>query len=85
MIISIPFTNLGEINALDLGSTAVGTAKTLAAAGGLFESEARHHSTYVRLACDIAPAPTVHDRLHWLASREAEIISEGDKQPRMHS
>ena len=53
--------------------------------GGLFESEARHHATYVRLACDIAPESTVHDRLNWLASREAEIISEGDKQPRMHS
>ena len=53
--------------------------------GGLFESEARHHATYVRLACDIAPESMVHDRLHWLASREAEIISEGDKQPRMHS
>jgi tRNA 2-(methylsulfanyl)-N6-isopentenyladenosine37 hydroxylase len=52
---------------------------------GLFESEARHHATYVRLACDIAPESTVHDRLHWLASREAEIISEGDKRPRMHS
>ena len=53
--------------------------------GGLFESEARHHATYVRLACDIAPESTVHDRLHWLASREAEIISEGDERPRMHS
>ena len=53
--------------------------------GGLFESEARHHATYVRLACDIAPESTVRDRLYWLASREAEIISEGDKQPRMHS
>jgi len=53
--------------------------------GGLFESEARHHATYVRLACDIAPESMVHDRLHWLASQEAEIIAEGDKRPRMHS
>jgi tRNA-(ms[2]io[6]A)-hydroxylase len=53
--------------------------------GGLFESEARHHATYVRLACDIAPESMVHDRLHWLASQEAEIIAEGDNRPRMHS
>ena len=53
--------------------------------GGLFESEARHHATYVRLACELAPEATVRDRLHWLASREAEIITEGDPRPRMHS
>jgi len=53
--------------------------------GGLFESEARHHATYVRLACDLMTESTVHDRLHWLALQEAEIISEGDQRPRMHS
>ena len=53
--------------------------------GGLFESEARHHATYVRLACDLATESTVHERLHWLALQEAEIISEGDELPRMHS
>ena len=51
----------------------------------LFESEARHHSTYVRLACDVAPEETVRARLHWLAVREAEIIAAGDPFPRMHS
>ena len=51
----------------------------------LFESEARHHSTYVRLACNVAPEETVRARLHWLASREAEIIAAGDPFPRMHS
>jgi tRNA-(ms[2]io[6]A)-hydroxylase len=51
----------------------------------LFESEARHHSTYVRLACDVAPEEIVRARLHWLASREAEIIAAGDPFPRMHS
>ncbi len=51
----------------------------------LFESEARHHSTYVRLACEVAPEETVRARLHWLASREAEIIAAGDPFPRMHS
>ena len=53
--------------------------------GGLFESEARHHATYVRLAWDLMTESTVHDRLHWLALQEAEIISEGDQRPRMHS
>ena len=53
--------------------------------GGLFESEARHHAIYVRLACDLMKESTVHDRLHWLALQEAEIISEGDQRPRMHS
>ena len=52
---------------------------------GLFESEARHHSTYVRLACDFAPEDAVRDRLHWLAAEEAAIIAAGDPVPRMHS
>ena len=51
----------------------------------LFESEARHHSTYVRLACDVAPEETVRERLHWLAAREAELIAAGDPCPRRHS
>jgi tRNA-(ms[2]io[6]A)-hydroxylase len=51
----------------------------------LFESEARHHSTYVRLACDFQPEHTVRERLHELSAREAEIIEIGDPVPRMHS
>ncbi|NBW97030.1 MAG: tRNA-(ms[2]io[6]A)-hydroxylase [Planctomycetia bacterium] len=51
----------------------------------LFESEARHHSTYVRLACDFQPEETVRGRLHELSAREAEIIEIGDPVPRMHS
>jgi tRNA-(ms[2]io[6]A)-hydroxylase len=51
----------------------------------LFESEARHHATYVRLACDVAPEDAVRGRLHWLAAREAAIIAVGDPFPRMHS
>jgi tRNA-(ms[2]io[6]A)-hydroxylase len=51
----------------------------------LFESEARHHSTYVRLACDFAPEDAVRDRLRWLAAEEAAIIARGDPFPRMHS
>lgn len=53
--------------------------------GGLFESEARHHATYVRLACDVAPEDVVRDRLHWLAAEEAAIIATGDPVARMHS
>lgn len=52
---------------------------------GLFESEARHHATYVRLACGFAPEQQVRDRLHWLAAEEAAIIEQGDPVARMHS
>ena len=51
----------------------------------LFESEARHHATYVRLACEMAHEEQVRTRLHELAAREAEIIDRGDPFPRMHS
>jgi tRNA-(ms[2]io[6]A)-hydroxylase len=51
----------------------------------LFESEARHHSTYVRLAKDYADEEEVAARLSELARREAEFIAEGDPWPRMHS
>ena len=53
--------------------------------GGLFESEARHHSTYVRLAKTFAPDDEVIARLQDLAVEEARIIAEGDAVPRMHS
>jgi tRNA 2-(methylsulfanyl)-N6-isopentenyladenosine37 hydroxylase len=52
---------------------------------GLFESEARHHATYVRLACEFAAEEAVHARLHELATAEAEIIDRGDAVARMHS
>jgi len=51
----------------------------------LFESEARHHSTYVRLACDFAAEEVVRERLRGLAAAEAAIIAQGDAVPRMHS
>ncbi len=53
--------------------------------GGLFESEARHHSTYVRLAKLFAPDDVVKRRLEELAIEESKIILEGESQPRMHS
>lgn len=51
----------------------------------LFESEARHHSTYVRLAKMFSPEDVVKRRLDELAEAEAEIIERGDTLPRMHS
>jgi len=53
--------------------------------GSLFESEARHHSTYVRLAKLFAAEDVVHRRLHQLSTAEAAIIAVGDTLPRMHS
>ena len=53
--------------------------------GSLFESEARHHSTYVRLAKHFAPEEQVRDRLAELAAAEAAVIAKGDDVPRMHS
>ena len=51
----------------------------------LFESEARHHTTYVRLAKMFAPDDAVMQRLDQLAAQEAEIINRGEELPRMHS
>ena len=51
----------------------------------LFESEARHHTTYTRLATHFAPEERVMSRLDELAARETEIIAAGEESPRMHS
>jgi tRNA 2-(methylsulfanyl)-N6-isopentenyladenosine37 hydroxylase len=53
--------------------------------GSLFESEARHHSTYVRLAMTFQDESTVRLRLQELATAEAKIIDHGNSRPRMHS
>src|SRR5687768_36132 len=53
--------------------------------GSLFESEARHHSTYVRLAREFLPEEAVRQRLQELAEAEAKIVAVGDERPRMHS
>lgn len=52
--------------------------------GSLFESEARHHATYVQMALLFAPEEVVFARLQELAAMEAEIIDRGDERPRMH-
>lgn len=51
----------------------------------LFESEARHHAVYVKLAKDFQSDTLVKQRLDELADAEAEIIQEGEDLPRMHS
>jgi len=51
----------------------------------LFESEARHHTTYTRLAKHFAPDLEVVRRLEELAAAEAAIITRGEELPRMHS
>ncbi len=51
----------------------------------LFESEARHHATYVRLAMLFDNPEAVSARLDELATAEAEIIDRGDPLARMHS
>jgi tRNA 2-(methylsulfanyl)-N6-isopentenyladenosine37 hydroxylase len=53
--------------------------------GSLFESEARHHGTYLRLARHFASDDVVKQRLGELATAEAAIIAAGDPVPRMHS
>ena len=53
--------------------------------GGLFESEARHHATYVRLAKQFDAASRVDERLDELMDHEAAIIQAGDALPRVHS
>jgi len=53
--------------------------------GSLFESEARHHTTYTRLAKHFGKDDEVMSRLDELAELEAEIIKRGEEKARMHS
>jgi tRNA-(ms[2]io[6]A)-hydroxylase len=52
---------------------------------GLFESEARHHTTYIALAEDYIPRSQVRQRLDQLSRQECQIIAEGSPLVRMHS
>lgn len=51
----------------------------------LFESEARHHATYTRLAKHFASESVVEARLAELYEAEAAIMAEREPLPRMHS
>ncbi|HEX4129372.1 MAG TPA: tRNA-(ms[2]io[6]A)-hydroxylase [Pirellulales bacterium] len=53
--------------------------------GSLFESEARHHSTYLDLARLFADDEQVRHRLHELAEAEAAILGHDEPAVRMHS
>lgn len=51
----------------------------------LLASEARHHTTYVDLACHLAPRSEVTARLLELAAHEATVIAEAPAEARLHS
>ncbi|MDB4810046.1 tRNA-(ms[2]io[6]A)-hydroxylase [bacterium] len=51
----------------------------------LFESEARHHTTYVKLAENFECREFVKNRLSQLSAEETKIITAGSSLPRMHS
>jgi tRNA-(ms[2]io[6]A)-hydroxylase len=53
--------------------------------GSLYESEARHHGSYVQLAQLFATRDEVRARLAELAEAEAAIILEGEPLARVHS
>jgi tRNA 2-(methylsulfanyl)-N6-isopentenyladenosine37 hydroxylase len=53
--------------------------------GGLFESEARHHATYVRLAKMYGDEDSVKDRLAELSAAESQFLAASADPPRMHS
>ncbi len=69
----------------DLLRKHVGDPELAAFYDSLFESEARHHSTYVRLARLFDSETNVKSRLQELSLLETEIIARGDPLPRMHS
>ncbi len=55
--------------------------------GSLFESEARHHTTYVKLAENFTGGDrqAVRKRLDELSAQETEIVTTGSHLARMHS
>jgi tRNA 2-(methylsulfanyl)-N6-isopentenyladenosine37 hydroxylase len=53
--------------------------------GSLFESEARHHTTYIKLAKHFDSDTEVRHRLEELSRAESDIIAIGSPLPRMHS
>jgi tRNA-(ms[2]io[6]A)-hydroxylase len=53
--------------------------------GGLFESEARHYATYLKLALQHAPEADVRARLEVWAAHEAEVCRTAVPEPRLHA
>jgi tRNA-(ms[2]io[6]A)-hydroxylase len=64
---------------------AVGDAELAALWRGLLSSEARHHRSYLDLACAVAPPEEVRARLRELAAHEARVIAEAPPWPRLHT
>jgi len=52
--------------------------------GELLACEARHHQLYVDLACTVAPAAEVRERLAALLAQEADLIAKGAPFVRLH-
>ncbi len=63
----------------------VDDAELAAFYSSLFESEARHHTTYTRLAKHFASEEVVNRRLEELYDAEAEIMTDREPHARMHS
>jgi tRNA-(ms[2]io[6]A)-hydroxylase len=53
--------------------------------GSLFESEARHHTTYIKMAKLFDSDANVRRRLEELSEAETNIIAIGSPLARMHS
>lgn len=53
--------------------------------GELLASEARHHTTYVDLACLFEDRPAVMARLRELSEFEADVIANAPAEARLHS
>lgn len=51
----------------------------------LFESEARHYATYLKLALQAMPEQTVRDRLDELLDIEAQVVADSRPTPHLHS
>lgn len=52
---------------------------------GLFESEARHYATYLKLALAYFDEAEVRERLAFYAKAEAAICALGESSPRLHA
>ncbi|MEZ6194952.1 MAG: tRNA-(ms[2]io[6]A)-hydroxylase [Planctomycetota bacterium] len=52
---------------------------------GLLASEARHHSTYLRIAESLFPRDEVRARLAEVADHEAAVVARETREPRVHS
>lgn len=51
----------------------------------LFESEARHYTTYLKLALQLGEESAVRARLQAFAEHEAAVCAEGEAIPRLHA